>query len=194
MVPVHFLCNVVANHKRDILGAFAGDPVLAHRKGLSFARQCFLIPLERQYDVVVASAGGTPKDIQLYQAVKSLENAASFTKPGGTILLLARCEELYGNGLFQQWTETHIDRKEAIAGLSDTFVLGAHKLKLLDAVIRNHRVYLYSDIPAAILYLLGIEQVDDLQRWAETNLKSGLSIAAMPCASLTFAHEPGPIP
>jgi nickel-dependent lactate racemase len=194
LFPIHFLCNVVVNHQREILGAFAGDPLLAHRVGAAFAQQCFLLPLERQYDVVVASAGGAPKDMQLYQAIKSLENAAGFTKPGGTVLLLARCEELYGNGTFQQWVETHVDRSIAVEKLTNNFVLGAHKLLLLDRVLQKHRVFLYSELPDTIAALLGIEPVSDLQQWANEFLSPDVSVVAMPCASLTFARETDVIP
>ncbi|TLS49362.1 nickel-dependent lactate racemase [Paenibacillus antri] len=186
MVPIHFLYNVVADHRRRALAAFAGHPTEAHRRGASFARDQFLVSNERKYDVVVASAGGYPKDMQLYQAIKSLENAAAFAKPGGSILLIARCQELYGNGTFLEWAETRIDRERAVRELEERFVLGAHKLHILHQVLQKHRVFLYSDVPRPLAELLGFRTVSDLQLWIDEAARRGASMAAMPCASLTF--------
>ncbi len=186
MMPIHFLFNVVADHRRRPLAAFAGDPREAHRLGSAYAREQFLIPVQRRYDAVIASAGGFPKDMQLYQAIKSLENASGFAKPGGSILLLARCQELYGNGTFQEWAETRIDRERAVRSLEERFVLGAHKLRILERILRRHEVYLYSDIPEPIALLLGFRPVADVQAWIDDAAKRGRSLAAMPCASLTF--------
>ncbi|HZG86956.1 nickel-dependent lactate racemase [Paenibacillus sp.] len=186
MAPIHFLFNVVADHLRRPLGVFAGDPSEAHREGVRFARRQFLIPVRRRYDVVVASAGGHPKDMQLYQAIKSLENAAGFAEPGGDVLLIARCEEIYGNGVFQTWAETHVDRARAIRELDERFVLGAHKLRLLHRVTQRHNVHLHSDIPEPLAVLLGVRPVYDIQSWIDERLQSHRSIAAIPCAALTF--------
>lgn len=186
IVPVHFLCNVVVDPHRQPIAAFAGNPDAAHRRGIAFAKGCFLTPVPRKYDVVIASAGGSPKDMQLYQAIKSLENAAEFAKDGGAVLLIARCEERYGNAAFQEWTETHVDRERAIRHLSETFVLGAHKLAILDKVLRRVQAFLYSDLPPPISALLGFTPVGDPSGWVRERLRPETAVAAMPVASLTF--------
>lgn len=52
---------------------------------------------EKEYDNVIASAGGYPKDINFIQAHKSLHNAASFVKDGGRLIMLAECTDGIGN-------------------------------------------------------------------------------------------------
>ncbi|HZG55279.1 nickel-dependent lactate racemase [Paenibacillus sp.] len=188
MCPVHFLCNVVVDHRRRLLGVFAGSLTEAHRQGARFAREQFLVPIGRRYELVVASAGGAPKDMQLYQAIKSLENAAGFAAPGAPILLVARCQEIYGNGTFQSWAETHADRERAVQRLKERFVLGAHKLRILHDIVAKHPVSLYSDIPAPLAELLGFRPVEDVQRWIEHHVRPGVRAAAMPCAALTYPH------
>src|SRR5690606_4230137 len=42
-------------------------------------------------DLVVASAGGLPFDLDLYQAHKALEAACRAVRPGGTVVLAAAC-------------------------------------------------------------------------------------------------------
>jgi nickel-dependent lactate racemase len=52
------------------------------------------------YDCVVASSGGYPKDINFIQAHKSIHNAASFVKDGGTLIILAECIDGVGTNTF----------------------------------------------------------------------------------------------
>jgi nickel-dependent lactate racemase len=53
-----------------------------------------------QFDLVVASAGGYPKDINFIQAHKSIHNAASFVRDGGTLVILAEGRDGIGNQAF----------------------------------------------------------------------------------------------
>ncbi|MBN1416002.1 MAG: nickel-dependent lactate racemase [Bacteroidales bacterium] len=52
------------------------------------------------FDCVVASSGGFPKDINFIQAHKSVHNAASFVKDGGTLIILAECRDGVGTNTF----------------------------------------------------------------------------------------------
>jgi nickel-dependent lactate racemase len=62
----------------------------------------FRTPDYRQYDLVLASAGGYPKDINFIQAHKSIHNAASYVKNGGTLVILAECIDGIGNKAFME--------------------------------------------------------------------------------------------
>ncbi len=55
---------------------------------------------EKRFDMVIASAGGYPKDINFIQTHKSVHNAATFVKDNGTLLLLAECRDGIGNSTF----------------------------------------------------------------------------------------------
>jgi nickel-dependent lactate racemase len=62
----------------------------------------FRVPGDETYDLVVASAGGYPRDINFIQAHKSIHNAASFVKDGGTLVILAECADGTGNQDFME--------------------------------------------------------------------------------------------
>ncbi len=49
------------------------------------------------YDLVIASAGGYPKDINFIQSHKSIHNSAAFVKDGGTLIVYAECRDGMGN-------------------------------------------------------------------------------------------------
>lgn len=187
-VPIHFLFNVIVNHRRELLAAFAGELQAAHRSGMDAAKSLFFVPSVKKYDVVIASTGGYPKDIQLYQAVKTLQNAAGFTKKGGTILLIARCQELFGNGLFQYWVETIRDRPTIVRMLQEQFVLGPHKIAHIDQIAADHTIYLHSDIPDALAELAGFIPVANLNETIDKVIAGGgdCETAFMPYGALTF--------
>jgi nickel-dependent lactate racemase len=54
----------------------------------------------REFDLVFASAGGFPKDINFIQAHKSIHNASSFVKDGGKLVIFAECRDGIGNPSF----------------------------------------------------------------------------------------------
>lgn len=195
--PLHFLLNAVVNSEREILAAAAGDPIKAHQSLLERARSVFTVsPPEEPYDLVIASAGGAPKDQQLYQAVKALQNAVAFTKSGGCILLAAECGEHYGNGLMHYWMETIGDRQRILSLLDKKFVLGPHKFEHLFPIVDKHSVWLHSAIPEPLLDLLGFQKAaagfqQTLEHIMATFKRKGQAprIAILPYCSLTFSVD-----
>ncbi|WP_127583216.1 nickel-dependent lactate racemase [Paenibacillus koleovorans] len=189
LLPPVFLLNLIVTQERTVLGAVAGDVVLAHRAGVERYRSIFLVPPgAAPYDLVLASAGGHPKDMHLYQAMKTIQNAAPLVRPGGTIVLAARCEEGFGNGVLHDWIETIQDRARMTAMLKQAFVLGAHKVEQLDKVLQEKTVFLYSDMPSSLVELTGIRPVPDLEAALRSCVDSGLRrVAVMPYGALTFA-------
>jgi len=186
-VRIDFALNVIANHRREVLEAYAGDVHEVHRQGVEAAAKRFFVPVNRKYDLVIASAGGHPKDAQLYQAVKTLQNAAAFAAPAAPIVLVARCEEMFGNGLFQYWVETVTDRAAIVRKLSERFVLGAHKISHLDEVLREHPVYIHCDMPEPLTELAGFRSARDLNATVTGIVGQGIRhVAVMPYGSLTF--------
>ena len=100
---VKFILNVTLNAHKEIVGAVAGDPILAHREGIKLVDRMYKRVLPRFADVAIVSPGGFPKDIDLYQSQKGLDHASYAVKPGGAIILVARAAEGLGQKLFEEW-------------------------------------------------------------------------------------------
>lgn len=88
-----FLLNVTLNTNREITGVFAGDVITAHQQGCDFTRVSAMVPVKTPFDAVITTNSGYPLDQNLYQAVKGMQAAKGIVKPGGTIILVARCED-----------------------------------------------------------------------------------------------------
>lgn len=56
-----------------------------------------------QFDTVVASAGGYPKDINFIQVHKAIHNSSGFVKDGGRLILFAECIDQVGSQTLLPW-------------------------------------------------------------------------------------------
>lgn len=92
-----FLFNVLIGDDGKIMHAVAGHYIKAHQAGCDFLRSIDLAKIDAKAEVVIASCGGYPKDINLYQATKALCNAFHACKQGGDIILIAQCDEGLGH-------------------------------------------------------------------------------------------------
>lgn len=94
---VDFIVNVVLDEHKQIVYAVAGDVTLAHRAGCAYLDRMYRRPIPEKADIVLVSQGGAPKDANLYQTQKALDNAKHAVKDGGTIILIGACSEGLGS-------------------------------------------------------------------------------------------------
>ena len=96
-----FLLNVTLNRDKAVTGVFAGDIDQAHAAGCAFVKRSAMVAVPRPFDIVVTTNSGYPLDINLYQSVKGMRAADQIVKPGGTIIIAARCwDGLPDHGLY----------------------------------------------------------------------------------------------
>ena len=96
MVGVDFLVNVVLDPQKRILRAFAGDVTAAHRAGCAYLDSLYQQRIPGRADIVIVSQGGAPKDLNLYQTQKALDNARHAVKDGGVIILIGSAGRGWG--------------------------------------------------------------------------------------------------
>lgn len=112
-----FLFNVITAEGR-IAGAVAGHYQSAHNKGRELVDAIDGVAIQEKADLVIASAGGSPKDVNLYQSIKTLINAREATKVGGTMIILTESPEgLGGNAEVQDMIlsyDTVLEREDAL--------------------------------------------------------------------------------
>ena len=102
-VDPDFLLNVVFTPEGKMAGIFAGHWQKAWEEGCKLVEKIYGIPIEAKADLVVASAGGFPKDINLYQGAKSLDNAYMATKSGGVAICFLECRDITEPAEFSDW-------------------------------------------------------------------------------------------
>ncbi|MGA9187471.1 MAG: nickel-dependent lactate racemase [Methanosarcina sp.] len=141
-----FILNVVINSEKEIVAAVAGDFIEAHRKGVEYVDSMYKVPI-KPADAIVVSCGGFPKDINLYQATKSLEHAIPAVKEGGSIILVAECAEGIGNKVYECWNRECKTPDEAVERFKHCFEFGGHKAAIVGRAAKEFKLYLVSKLP-----------------------------------------------
>lgn len=98
-----FLLNAVYTSEGKFSQIFAGHWLEAWKEGCKAVSKIYGISIEKQADLVIASAGGFPKDMNLYQGSKTIDNAFLAVKPGGVILCFMECREISEPKEFSGW-------------------------------------------------------------------------------------------
>ena len=146
-VGVDFNINVITSEHNEIIEIVAGELYKSWLKGIEICKKTYLCPITQKAEVVIASAGGYPKDINVYQAQKALDNAYQAVKPGGTIILLAECSEGYGEPTFENWIEEANTPDDIVKRLQKKFVLGGHKAYAIARAVKEIEIILISSLP-----------------------------------------------
>jgi nickel-dependent lactate racemase len=140
--------------------AWAGPPPRAQR-----AAECWL--LERAavgepaaYDVVLASAGGAPHDLDWVQSHKALLHACRYARPGARVVLVAECGRGTGSPSFD--AAAALPPAEAHARLLRQFALNGQTALSTRWHAERYRVTLVTRLAEERVRALGFEHATDL--------------------------------
>ena len=190
LAKVDFIVNVVENKKGEIVKAFAGDLEQAFIEAVKLVDEMYRVTVDRRADILVVSAGGTPADLNLYQAYKALDNVLDAVKRGGVIILVAECPEGHGNQVFYDWMSRLVDLKNVEREIKRNFVMGGHKAYYLLKALQNHQIILVSSLPdyyaASIFKLKTARAVNDALAEAFKAAGSASRVWAVPQGSYTL--------
>lgn len=142
-----YLLNVFVDDNYQIVGAFAGDWQKAHEAAAKAVEQLDGVPIPRRTPLVIASAGGFPKDINLYQTSKTLSNALAAVAPGGTMILLSQCREGFGDPDCEAQICAYDTMEEREKALRADFSIGGFVGFLFAEASENYHLILVTDIP-----------------------------------------------
>lgn len=170
-VHVDFILNVVLDSEKNIIKAVAGHHIKAHRQGCAFLDSMYKIKIKEKADIVVVTPGGFPKDINLYQAQKALDNAKHAVKDGGIIVLAASCKEGFGEKVFERWMKEFKKPEDMIAQIKNKFELGGHKAAAIGMVLQNASIFLVSDLEPELVRDIFMEPFDSVQNAVDGAIK-----------------------
>lgn len=146
LVGIDFILNVVLDEEKQIVHAVAGDAVQAHRAGCAFLDRMYAVEVPQLADIVLVSQGGAPKDLNLYQTQKALDNARHAVRGGGIIILIGSCREGYGEAAFERWARESDIPTQLINRVHERFELGGHKAAAIAMVLEKAQVFLVSEM------------------------------------------------
>lgn len=189
MVGVDFIVNVVLDEHKEIVHASAGDVVKAHREGCRYLDRLYGKPIAGQADIVVVSQGGAPKDLNLYQTQKALDNAKHAVKKGGVIILVGSCKEGLGERVFEEWMTHSPSAHSMIERIQKDFQLGGHKAAAIAMVLEDASVYLVSELEPEFVKKMFLTPFGDVQTAFDAALNvcgPGAGVLVMPYGGSTL--------
>lgn len=188
-VPIDFIVNVVLDEQKNIIKAVAGHHVLAHREGCRFLDSLYKVEIPERADIVIATPGGYPKDINLYQAQKALDNAKHAVKDGGIIILTASCIEGLGEKVFEKWMLNAKSPDSLIEDIQTNFELGGHKAAAIALVLKKVRIFMVSDMERDFVQKLFMEPYSNISDAIDSAFKiagGGAKVLLMPFGGSTL--------
>jgi lactate racemase len=167
--------------------------LLVGQGGAHFRRACarhaghWEVRSEAPYDLVVASCGGFPKDINFIQSHKPIHHAADFVRSGGRLIVLAECRDGIGSRTFLPWFELGgWDR--AFDRLAARYVGNGGTALAMMAKLQRIRISLVSTLDPALAGLIGFDL------WSPAKVQACLdrhrgSLAVIPNAGMVVKKQ-----
>lgn len=153
------MVNTVLNSHKKVVKAVAGDVNKAHREGAWICEQnIFGVKIDNLADIVIISPGGYPKDIDLYQTHKAMENVTLAVKRGGIIIVAGECRDGLSEESFAEALNGKLSPFELMEELKNNFILGRHKASRIANINLTSEIYLVSNLADEIkkIYLLKV--------------------------------------
>jgi nickel-dependent lactate racemase len=162
LVSPLFGINLVVDSASRLCHLVCGHWQAAWERSCRLVAQSMDVPIDHPADVVVVSCGGFPKDISLYQGVKSLLNAARAVKEGGDMVFLAECREGGGAPEYFSWIDSLI-RGTLDTDLREDFSIAGYIFYASVEAIARCNVHMLTQIPPATLAPMKLQAHSD---WA----------------------------
>ena len=183
------LFNAILDAEHRFLRMFAGDYVKAHQEACRFVDQVYGVEIPRQADITIASCGGYPKDINVYQMQKTMDNAVLATRQGGVVILLAECEEGSGSKVLEDTCRTLGSADAIEAKLRESFVIGANKAYAITRLTRKAHFILVTGLDRQLvkdmLFDGAVDTVEEALALAGSYVGDNPEYILMPTGSLT---------
>ncbi len=186
---IDFILNVVLSEHKEIIRAVAGHPVQAHRAGCAFLDTLYLKKLPQGADIVLVSQGGAPKDLNLYQTQKALDNARHAVNPGGVIVLIGSCREGLGERVFEEWMTKSTSPAAMIERIGRDFQLGGHKAAAIAMALETADIYLVSELDPDFvrsIFLTPMASAQEALNAAFRKMGPDATVLAMPYGGSTL--------
>ena len=186
---IDYIVNAVLDEHKNIVYAVAGDAKSAHREGCRYLDKMYRKPLKERCDIVLVSQGGAPKDANLYQTQKALDNAKHAVKKGGVIILIGACQEGMGSRKFESWLTEAPTAHSMVERIHKEFELGGHKAAAIGMVLEDAEIYFVSEMDPDFvrsIFLVPFSSAQEAFDRAMEKCGENATVLAMPYGGATL--------
>lgn len=191
-----FIINVILDDHKWPVAILAGEPEATFGELVRSARQLYEVPINQQYDLVVAGVG-FPKDLNLYQASRAASQLffAPFcaVKEGGVFIVPAPTPEGAGHGVGEQRFLETMKRAGDMVSLLDElrrtgYPPGAQRAFIMAKVLeKTHVIMVGTKTPDVVrqLHMIPAANMDEAFQIAVSKIgRKDLEVLIVPQALL----------
>ena len=186
---VDFIVNVVLDEHKHIVYSAAGDVTEAHRDACKYLDRMYRKEIPERADIVIVSQGGAPKDANLYQTQKALDNSKHAIKKGGTIILIGACNEGLGSVKFEEWLTQSKTSHEMVERIGKDFQHGGHKAAAIAMILEYAEIDLVSEMDddfVKSIFLVPMHSAQEAFDKAMNKYGNNARVIAMPFGGATL--------
>ena len=182
-----FIVNVVLDHKKRVIKAFAGDSAKAHLAGCEYLKSKCQVKVPES-DIVITSNGGYPLDQNIYQAVKGMTAAEGACRENGVIIMVSSCCDGHGGESFYENMANarcpfEVLKKTASVSRDKT-VPDQWEFQILARVLSRHKVIMVSsDCDSAMIKSMHMEHaftLDEAIKKAFSYMGNNAKVSVIP--------------
>lgn len=164
--PPDLVISTFVDSSGDITDIYCGDWKTSHREACDEFRRRATVEIDHRRDLVIASCGGSPFDLNMIQAHKALEAATKACVPGGRIILIAQCSDGLGRDDFLSWFDCP-DSKALASRLSERYQVNGQTAWNLMRRCEEFSVFLLSDLPDDVVRNMRMTPISNLLQFEQ---------------------------
>jgi nickel-dependent lactate racemase len=190
LVRPDFIFNTILDHEHRFQYCVGGHYITAHHKGCRLADNVHRRYVNRSAELVVASCGGYPYDVNFMQTIKTVFNCEKILTPGGTLILVTECPKGIKPG-FLRWF-AHPDFDDLDRAVLADYDLTGHNTYLIRRFLQQHRIIMITSLPTDQVRQLGFVPAQDINEALETaNFQACSLIYVVPFGGTTLLEVGG---
>ena len=178
-LPAHIAIHGILDEHGKVCDLIIGRPQSSFEAAcMLHAQNCEIAT--GQFDIVIASCGGFPKDINFIQSHKAIHNSAMFVKDGGTLIAVAECKDGIGSTTFLPWFD-HNRFEDLFTALSADYQGNGGTALSMKNKTRRIRIILISSLNRELCRAIDVEKksLEEVNSWLLTQPKdSTLAVIA----------------
>ena len=151
LAGLDFTINSVSDWQGNLAHIVAGDPFSSWKSGVTYSTSLARAEYHRRADIVIVSAGGSPYDTTLYDAIDSLYPACEATEHGGSIVLVAECGGEVGPKGFIRGMSEFASADEVLTDSETNFEIGLEKARFFWNVLSSRNVVICSRLRESLV-------------------------------------------
>lgn len=121
----------------------------------------YTVDVPEKADAVIASCGGYPKDMSLYQGTKTIDNVEFALKPGGTLILIIEAREGGGPEEYFGWIKDYVNGTME-ERLRSHFTVPGYIFLLNCEQAMRYRLMMLTSVKQETVAPMGIEAFQDV--------------------------------